>query len=140
MPYTPIRGFDGTVKQGAGPTALLAVTDWEADIDVEITKQGPFLNDSGTTYKVRGGKDCKGKIKANVPDGKDSNQTAVVNALLNGTDINLVLTQGVPGAGTGGYVLTVPTAIVSKIKPGQDSKGGATIEFEFESSGSFTFA
>ena len=66
--------------------------------------------------------------------------TALITALTSGSDINLVLTQGVQGTGTGGYVLTVPTAIISKVKPGQDSKGGPVIEFEFESNGSFTLA
>lgn len=75
-----------------------------------------------------------------MPDGKDANQTALITALTSGSDINLVLTQGVQGTGTGGYVLTVPTAIISKVKPGQDSKGGPVIEFEFESNGSFTLA
>ncbi len=140
MPFSPMRGFDGKVEQGAGPTALLGVESWEADVDIDISTVGPFLNDSGKKYKVRGGKEVKGKIKCSVPDGKDTNQTAIMNALINGTDINLVLTQGVQGAGTGGYVLTVPTAVVSKVKPGQDSKGGPAIEFEFESSGSFTLA
>ena len=28
--------------------------------------------------------------------------------------------------------MTVPTAIISKVKPSQDSKGGPAIEFEFE--------
>ena len=138
--YAPIRGFDGKVEQGGTPTALLAVSDWEADIDVDITTQGPFLNDGGKKYKVRGGKDCKGKVKAHVPDGKDASVTAIIAALTGGTDINLVLTQGVQGTGTGGYVLTVPTAVISKIKPTQDSKNGATFEFDFEANGSFTLA
>jgi hypothetical protein len=140
MPYAPMRGFDGKVEQGAGPTALLGVESWEADVDVDIGVLGPFLNDGGKKYKVIGGKDCKGKLKCSVPDGKDTSQTAILTALINGTNINLVLTQGVQGVGTGGYVLTVPTAIISKAKPAQDSKGGPAIEFEFESSGTFTLA
>lgn len=136
MPYTPIRGYDGTVQQGATPTDLLGVESWEADIDVDITKVGPFLNDAGKIYKVRGGQDCKGKVKCSVPGGKDANQTALVTALTGGTDINLVLKEGTTGGL--GYTLTVPTAIVSKVKLGQDAKGGATVEFEFESNGTFT--
>ncbi len=140
MSFTPMRGFDGKIEQGGSPTALLGVESWEADVDVQINTIGPFLNDSGKLYKVRGGKDCKGKAKCSVPDGKDSSQTAIINALNNGTDINLVLTQGVQGTGTGGYVLTVPTAVISKVKPAQDSKGGPGVEFEFEANGSFTLA
>lgn len=137
MSYTPIRGFDGKVEQGGTPTALLSVSSWDADIDIDITVQGPFLNDGGKKYKVRGGTDCKGKIKAHVGAGKDASITAIVTALTGGTDINLVLTQGVTGVNVG-YTLTVPTAVITKVKPSQDSKNGATFEIDFESNGTFT--
>jgi hypothetical protein len=138
MPYTPIRGFDGAVSQGASPTALLGITDWSAEIDLEITTDGPFLNDSGTKYKTRGGKDIKGTAKGKVPSGKDANQTDVINALINGTDLNIVLRQGDAAASDLAYTVTIPTAVVNNVKLGQDAKNGATIEFSFEGSGSFT--
>ena len=138
MSYAPMRGYDGKVEQGATPTPLLGVESWEADVDVEVTKVGPFLNDGGKVYKIRGGQDCKGKAKCSVPDGKDANQTALITALTNGDDIKLILTQGEQGTGTGGYVLTIATAIISKVKPSQDSKGGPALEFEFEANGGFT--
>ena len=137
MPYAPIRGFDGKVSQGATPTALLAVLDWEADIDLDVEVDGPFLNDGGKKYKIVGGSDCKGKVKAKVPDGKDASITAIIAALTGGTGIDLELQQGVPGTGTGGYLLEVPGAIITNVKPGQDSKGGATFEFAFEANGDF---
>lgn len=141
MSYAPIRGFDGAVKQGATPTALLSVLDWEADIDIDVTVDGPFLNDGGKKYKIIGGKDCKGKVKAKVPDGKDASLTAIIAALTGGTGIDLELSQGVIAAGppaTGGYLLAVDGAIITNVKPGQDSKGGATFEFAFEANGTFT--
>lgn len=138
MPYSPIRGFDGAISQGASPTPLLGITDWEATIDIDVTVDGPFLNDSGTKYKTRGGIDLKGKAKGKVPAGKDSNQTAVITALTAATDLNLVLRQGDSSASDLAYTITVPTAIISSVKLGQDSKNGATIEFDFEGSGSFT--
>lgn len=140
MTYAPIRGFDGSVKQGATPTALLAVTDWEADIDVDVTVDGPFLNDGGKKYKIIGGTDCKGKVKAKVPAGVDVSLTAIYAALGTAAGIDLVLTQGVTGVGTTGYVLTVDGAIITNIKPGQDSKSGATFEFAFEANGTFDLA
>lgn len=140
MSYAPMRGYDGKVEQGATPTALLGVESWEADVDVEVNKVGPFLNDSGTIYKIRGGIDCKGKVKCSVPDGMDANQTALIDALTGGDDIKLVLTQGVQGSGTGGYVLTIDKAIISKVKPSQDTKGGPAVEFEFEANGAVTLA
>jgi hypothetical protein len=138
MPYVPIRGFDGMVSQGVTPTPLLGVEEWDADIDVEVTKQGPFLNDGGVIYKVRGGQEVKGTFKGNVPAGEDTNQTAVITALTSGAALNLVLRQGVTGAGTTGVVLTIPTAIISKVKIGQSNKNGATFAGSFESNGSFT--
>ena len=140
MAYAPMRGYDGKVEQGANPTALVGVESWEADVEVEVNKVGPFLNDAGKVYKIRGGQDCKGKAKCSVPDGKDTSQTALITALTGGTDIKLVLTQGVQGTSTGGYVLTITTAIISKVKPSQDSKGGPAVEFEFEANGGFTLA
>lgn len=138
MPISPIRGFDGKVSQGATPTAILAILDWEADVDVDIQTIGPFLNDAGKKYKVVGGKDCKGKVKAIVPDGKDTNMTAIITAMTAGTGITLDLLQGVTGTGTGGYDLNVPSALISGVKLGQDTKNGPTIEFSFEANGAFT--
>lgn len=138
MPYAPIRGFDGKVSQGATPTALLAVLDWEADIELDIEVDGPFLNDSGKKYKIVGGKDCKGKVKAKVPEGKDASITAIIAALTGGTGIDLELQQGI--VTTGGYLLEVPGALITNVKPGQDAKGGATFEFAFEANGSFTLS
>jgi len=140
MSYVPIRGFDGMVSEGATPTALLSIEDWEADLDVEISKQGPFLNDAGKIYKVRGGQEVKGTFKGKVPAGLDVTQSAIVAALTGGTDVNLVLRQGVTGVGTTGFVLTIATAIISKIKIGQDGKNGASYACSFESNGSFSIA
>lgn len=140
MPYLPIRGYDGMMSEGGTPTALVGITDWEADISVEIAKQGPFLNDAGLIYKVRGAIDIKGTFKGNVPQGEDAATTAVITALTGGTNMNLVLRQGVVGAGTTGYVVTIPTAVITGIKIGQDSKNGASVSGSFEGSGSFSVA
>src|SRR5262245_10205472 len=114
MTYVPIRGFDGSVKQVS--TALIAVTDWTADIALDITVDGPFLNDSGKKYKIIGGSDCKGQFKGKVPDGKDTSLTALIAALTGGSGINLVLTQGTTSAGySGGYVLTINGALITNI-------------------------
>ena len=139
MAYAPIRGFDGKVSQGAAPTALLSVTDWEAEIEVEVEVDGPFLNDGGKKYKIIGGTDCKGTVKCKVPKGKDTSLTAIIAALTGGTGIDLALMQGVTGVDVG-YELGVPGAIITNIKPGQDSKSGATLEFSFEANGSFTLS
>jgi len=137
MTISMIRGFDGTVQQGASNTDLVAIESWEADVDLEVETKGPFLNDSGNKYKVRGGKDCKFTIKGTVPSGKDTNQTALRDALLNGTDINVIMKQG---AGSTGYGITVPTAIITNVKLGQDSKSGASIEIKGEANGSFSIS
>ena len=138
MSITPIRGFDGKVSQGVTPTAILAILDWEADLDLDINTIGPFLNDGGKKYKVVGGKDAKGKVKAIVVDGKDSNMTAIITALTSGVGINLDMLQGVTGTGTGGYDLAVPGALISSVKLGQDTKNGPTVEFSWEANGTFT--
>lgn len=138
MTYSPIRGFDGAVSQGASPTALIGITDWEIDIDLEITVDGPFLNDSGTKYKTRGGKDIKGKAKGKVPSGKDTNQTALITALTGGSDLNIVLRQGDSTASDLAYTVTIPTAVVNHVKLGQDAKNGSTVEFDFEGNGVFS--
>lgn len=135
MPVAIIRGYDGTVQQGGTNVDLVGIEEWEAEPDIEVETKGPFLNDSGNKYKVRGGKDCKFTIKGIVPSGKDASQTALITALTGGTDINVILKQGVGGTG---YTLTVPTAIITSVKLGQNSKSGTSIEIKGEANGSFT--
>lgn len=140
MPYTSIRGFDGAVSEGASPTALLGITDWEVTIDRDITVDGPFLNDAGTKYKTVGGIDLKGKAKGKVPGGKDTAQTAILTALTGGTTLNIVLRQGDVAQSNLAYTITVPTALIASAKLGQDAKNGSTVEFDFEGNGSFTIS
>lgn len=135
MPLTIIRGYDGTVQQGGTNTDLAGIEEWEAELDLEVEVKGPFLNDGGTKYKVRGGKDCKFTAKGIVPSGKDTSQTAMISALTGGTDLNVVLKQGTGGTG---YTVTIPTALLSNIKLGQNSKQGTSFEAKGESNGSFT--
>lgn len=132
---TIIRGYDGTVQQGGTNVDLVGIEEWECEIDVEVEVKGPFLNDGGTKYKVRGGKDAKFTVKGIVPSGKDASQTALITALTSGTDINVILKQGVGGTG---YTVTIPTALIANAKLGQNSKSGTSIEIKGESSGSFT--
>lgn len=132
---TIIRGYDGTVQQGGTNIDLVGIEEWECEIDVEVEVKGPFLNDGGTKYKVRGGKDAKFALKGIVPSGKDASQTALITALTSGTDINVILRQGTGGTG---YTVTIPTALIANAKLGQNSKSGTSIEIKGESSGSFT--
>lgn len=140
MAYATIRGFDGKVEEGASPTALLGVADWEITVTIGVETDGPFLNDSGKIYKSISSVDSKGKVKGSVSDGKDTALTSIKTAALAGTAINLVLTQGVQGGGTGGYVYTCATSVISDFKLTQAAKGGAKFEFSFEGSGTFTIA
>lgn len=84
---------------------------------------------------MRGGTDAKFTVKGIVPSGKDASQTALITALTSGTDINVILKQGVGGTG---YTVTIPTALIANAKLGQNSKSGTSIEIKGESSGSFT--
>jgi hypothetical protein len=136
MPYTPIRGFDGKVTEAAA--TLVSVTDWEADLNIEITKDGPFLNDSGKIYKILGGTEAKGKVKGKVPSGRDAAITAIAAAIGASAGLDLTLDQGVySGGATGGYRLIVSGALISNLKVGQDSKNGAPFEFDWESNGHY---
>ena len=128
------------LSQGVTPTALIAIEDWTADLTVQVTTPGPFLNDAGKLYKVRGATEIKGTAKGAIPAGLDINATVLITALTSGTDINLVLRQGITGAGTTGQVVTIPTAIISKVKLAQSNKNGATVEFDFESNGAYSIA
>lgn len=139
MTYIPIRGYDGSLKVGSN--AAVAVLSWDADINLDITVDGPFLNDSGKKYKVIGGVDAKGTAKCKVPDAKDSVLTTLAACVTGGSGGNLVLTQGTTSGGySGGYVLTLNGALITSFKPGQDSKNGATVDIAFEANGSISLA
>jgi hypothetical protein len=127
------EGTTGSVNAGpdGSSTAVGFIGEWEAECDVEIKVQGPFIGDN-TKHKLRGGKDCKGSMSGFVPAGTDAGQQDVIDAFNGDDDIRLELVQD------DGYTLLIPTAIISKVKIGQKAEEGVPISFDFEASGGYT--
>lgn len=133
MPNVMLSGQNGKVSQGTTPTALLTIQQWDAEIIQDKQVQGPFLNDAGLLYYARTSRSCKWSFKGVVPSGKDASETAIITALTSGADIALIMSNG-----TGGYTVTVGTALVDSIKLGHDAKGTATFEAAGLDQGGFT--
>lgn len=129
-----MSGPSGKVTQGTADTALVFITDWEADQSQDYETQGPFLNDGGNLYRARTSKQLKWSIKGVVPSGKDASQTAIQTALTGGTDIKLSLSS------FAGYSIVVTLASVENVKLGHDAKGTATFEASGFDNGGWTVA
>lgn len=129
-----IDGTAGSINIGPAlsEVSLGYITEWEAELDQEIKKQGPFIGNESLS-KVRGAKDCTGSAKGFVPVDTDAGQQDVIDAWNNEADVRLEFTS------TDGYVLTIPTAIIAKLKVGQKADEGVPFEFDFESNGAFTY-
>jgi hypothetical protein len=129
---TVMSGPSGKVTQGTADTALVFITDWDADQNQDYAVQGPFLNDGGNLYRARTSKSLKWAFKGVVPSGKDANQTALQTAFTAGTDIKLSLSS------YAGYSIVVTLASIEDIKMGHDAKGTATFEASGFDNGGYT--
>lgn len=130
----PIQGQYGKVTQGTADTALVFIESWDGDINQAIDEQGPFLNDGGALYANPGALSVKGSMKGIVPSGKDASQTAILAAIMAGTNLKVGLMS------IGGYSVVVANAIIESVKLGHDAKKGATFEASFRNNGAFTAA
>jgi hypothetical protein len=124
-------GTSGAIKVGAGAVEVDFIGEWEAELDVEIKSQGPFIGNNAKA-KIRAGKDCKGTLSGFVPEGTDAGQQDLLDAFNTDADVELELEQ------TDGYTLNIPLAIVAKVKIGQKADEGVPISFDFEANGGFT--
>jgi hypothetical protein len=124
-------GTSGAIGVGAGAVAVGFIGEWEAECDIEIKSQGPFIGNN-TKAKIRAGKDCKGTLSGFVPEGTDAGQQDLIDAFNSDADVELDLLQ------TDGYTLNIPLAIISKVKIGQKADEGVPISFDFEANGGYT--
>lgn len=124
-----MRGYDGKVTQGTADTVLVFITNWSAEMTQEYEEQGPFLNDGGTLYAARTSKALAGTITGVVPSGKDSSQTAIINAFMAGNDLKTTLVSNA------GYSIVVTLASYETITLGHDAAGTATFEASFRDNG-----
>jgi hypothetical protein len=130
-----IEGTAGTVKVGPSgtPVTVNFIGEWEAEAEVEIKEQGPFIGNSAKS-KIRAGKSCSGSMSGFVPVDQDAGQQDIIDAFNADTDVRLEFTA------TDGYVLTIAAAIIAKVKIGQKADEGVPISFDFEDNGGFTLA
>lgn len=126
-------GVSGVINVGSSPVAVNFIGEWEAELDVEIKSQGPFIGNNNKA-KIRAGKDAKGTLSGFVPEGTDAGQQDLIDAFNGDANVDLELEQD------DGYTLTIPDAIISKVKIGQKADEGVPISFDFEANGSFTLA
>jgi hypothetical protein len=108
------------------------VNNWEVQLEVEEAETGPFIGDSGFIYTYTTSRKLTGSLEATVPQNKDTGQTVLLSGALNSTNITLILTT------TLGYVVTIPSGIISSFTLGQDAAEAVTLSFDFSSSGSFS--
>lgn len=127
MAHTYINGFSGTVLCGA---YALDVTEWSADIEVEILDT-TNTGDLGWQTNINGCKKATGSCKtfwdtAAVPTG------AGAANIQNGTTVTLTL-----NIGNSGRFFVIP-ARVGKITVSNPVKGVVPFEFSYESNGVVT--
>lgn len=132
MPYEPLKGYSGTVT--ATGTAVGWVSTWEVTIEKEEKLIGPFIADNGNQYAYYTSKRLTGKLEATIPKNKDSGQTALINAGVNDTTVNLVLATDL------GYTVTVNSGLVGSLTMTQEAAETVTVTFDFSSNGTFTIA
>jgi Asp-tRNA(Asn)/Glu-tRNA(Gln) amidotransferase A subunit family amidase len=127
MSHTFINGFSGTVLCGA---FVLDVTEWSADVEVEILDT-TNTGDLGWQSNINGCKKATGSCKtfwdtATVPTGSSG------GAITNGASVTLTL-----NIGSSGRSIVVP-ARVGKITVSNPVKGVVPFEFSYESNGVVT--
>lgn len=135
---TLLQGTDGAFKIGpsGSETATGYLTEVEVELDQEVKKQGPFVGNAAIA-KIRGGKDAKGSCKGYMVTPRDGGQNAVRQAMVNATDIRILVEIGPTGALTD--TVTVPVAIVTNVKFGQKADEGVPISFDWECNGTYTW-
>jgi hypothetical protein len=128
----PIVGTEGTVTLNSLLTAF--IKGWEISLDITEQTAGPYIGDGGKLYPYQVSNNLKGKIDADIPKSKDSGQTAMINAGINGTKVPIELVT------TDGYTITIPSGIVSGFQMNQDASNTVKISFDFKSFGGYTVA
>lgn len=127
-----IKGYEGSITVSG--VQVLWANSWEANVETEELDIGPFINDGGKTYTTTSSRTMTGTIEVTVPKNKDSGQTALVAATLDGNPREIVLTT------TFGYVITIPSGIITNMSMTQDAAESITASFDFRDSGGFTIA
>lgn len=125
-----IKGYEGSITV-SGVNVLWAST-WEAKIETEELEIGPFIGDGGKTYSTTTSRKMTGSIEVTVPKNKDSGQSAMIAAVQDGNPRQIVLTT------TLGYVVTIPSGILTTMTMGADAKETVTVSFDFRDSGGFS--
>lgn len=128
----PILGYSGTIT--ATGTSVTWVGTWEANLEKEEKVIGPFIADGGAQYTYYSSKRLTGTIEGTIPKNKDAGQTALINAGINDTTVNLVLTT------TLGYTITVVSGLIGSWNITQEAAETVTFSCDWASNGTFTVA
>lgn len=132
-----IEGTKGLLQVGPSnsPTTVGKVTQYSIEIKTDIAERGPYIGDPAKR-KVRGGRTSSGSMTCEIPVGRDSGQTALINAHENGESIRLHIREGQANEG---YVYVAPQAIITDISVEGTAEEGYTLEISWEDDGGYTY-
>lgn len=131
-----IAGTSGLVQ--IGPTNALTtvglVTEFSVECATDITTKGPYIGDA-TKRKVRSSKTSSGSLSADIPEGRNSGQSAIVAAHEAGTNFRLSLRGG---DATNGYTYVAANAAISGLTFNGNAEDGYSFEFNWEDMDGYT--
>lgn len=126
----PIVGYDGSVASGANTADFIG--SWEFESKRETKTRGPYIGDSGTIYKTRGGREGSGSLKGELRSGASAFRTAMLAAEAAGSDVALTLIA------TNGVKISGSAFIITSLKFEAKADEGVDVTFDFDANGSYT--
>lgn len=126
-----IEGTSGAVK--IATVVIGKLTSVEISIDQDTNTQGPFIGDANTTT-VRTGLAATISAEGVMETPTNAGQQDIIDAIMGGTDANLVIEIDSPVEQT----FTCATTILTNVTVGLDTGEGAPFSFEGTTNGTFT--
>jgi len=134
-----IRGLDGWLKlrvsgglNEAQYVNARFISQWQATVNTQVVKVGPYLNDNGRTYSFTTSRNITGTFDVNLPTVREDIHTALVTAATSGIDVGLRLIS------KGGFTWKIPSGIISTYSVTNNATGVVTMTFNFEDNGGFS--
>lgn len=126
-----IEGTAGSVKIGIVEIGKL--TSITITIEQDTADTGPFIGEPEIST-VRTGLTATVAGEGVMEDPTNGGQQDIIDAILAGTDANMIIEIGSPAAQT----FTCATTVLTSVEVGLDTGEGAPFSFEGVSSGAFT--
>ena len=126
-----IEGTAGSVKIGAVEVGKL--TSITITIEQDTTDSGPYIGEPEIST-IRTGLSATIAGEGVMEEPTNAGQQDILDAILAGTDANLIIEIGDPAEQT----FTCATSILTSVEVGLDTGEGAPLSFEAVTSGAFT--